>query len=166
MALATSINMVVQDGKGSKSLVSFYVPSDTALADMTEIAQEFADRLDAVMDGAIVGISASYNVALPAGIKANPVATADVEEGALYLWNTDGGFNTRFRVPTHSEDKILAGSRVVDTTDTDVAALVSIMTAGFTATSTNLIEPCDYREDDVAALDVAYESFKASKGRP
>jgi len=166
MAMATSINFVVQDEKGSKSTISINIPSDTALVDAAEFAGEVAEDLDAVMTGQITGISMSYPVAVPGTCKASPAAGSDVEEGALFLWTTDGGFATRFRVPTIDEDLIVAGSRLIDQTDGAIIALVGTMEDGQVMTSTETVEPCDYREDDIVALDTAYESFRASKGRP
>lgn len=166
MALATSINFVIQDEKGAKSTVTVNIPSDTLLADAAEFAGEVAEDIDAAITGQITGISMSYPVAVPGTCKASPVAGSDIEEGALFLWTTAGGFATRFRLPTFDEDLIVAGSRLVDLTDGAIVALVGTMEDGQTMTSTNDVLPCDYREDDIVSLEAAYESFRASKGRP
>ncbi len=163
MALAISVNVTIKDAKGHKSTVSVNLPSTlTALIDIKETATEFARLLSQVIGGTITAVGICLNAPLPGTLGVGS-GDADVEEGAIFIYGTDGGFKTKHRIPTFLESMFLAGSRLVDLTDTDVINLVDFMEDGFTTTSPLLVEPSDTRDDDVLALDTAYELFLSSR---
>lgn len=158
------VSVTIEDAKEQRATVGCYLDSTiNVVTDITESAQKFADLVGAAIGGTIKAVSAVVNCPLPATLGAGS-GDADIEEGALFIFETAGGFKTRFRVPTYVESKFLAGSRLVDETDADFIALRDFMLTGWTATtSTNTITPTDARDDDVSAFDKGYEQFRASR---
>jgi hypothetical protein len=69
-----------------------------------ELAFHYAQLLDALIDGAIVGIHVSTSVPLPGDIKDTPVARSDVEDGALFIWELENSDTIKQTIPTFSED--------------------------------------------------------------
>lgn len=158
-----SVNFTILDEKGAKSQVTVYVPDSTDTADLIEFAEEMAALLDAMIGGQIVNIGACLSVAVPAGVKSDPVEGSDVEEGARFIFESAGGYSTAVRVPTFLEEKIATASKLVNQADGAVAAFIAAMTDGLTMTSTNDVEPTDYRAADVTGIRSAVESFQRSR---
>lgn len=165
--MATTIFYTIRGERPNvTSRMEVKVPDTVTVPNAILFAQGLAPLIDAVIRGAIVGIGLSVDVSLPGGLDATASIGADVEEGATFQFNTDGGFKTRFRIPTFDEALIVADSNVVDTADTDVAALVTAMEDGLDidpGAGTTLIQPSDARDDDIVTLDYAVESFVSSR---
>jgi hypothetical protein len=162
MAVFT-VNYSIEDEKGAKSTFAVYLPDSTLWADVLGFAASMAPLLEAMITGAIRGISVTVSVDLPSGLRVAPLATSDVEEGGRFIWASAGGFNTSGRIATFDEAAVVTGTRLIDTTgDADVAAFVSAMTTGLTV-NTNLVQPVDYRGADIEALISARESFQRSR---
>lgn len=161
--MATSINITVnfKDEAGKEGSTSFNVPSGTTLANAGLAAKEASLLLDGVSDGKVVGITMSYSVALPAGLKADPVNGSRIGTGALFKWVTSGGHYTKMNVPARRETVISDDTDVIDETDTAVAALVAEWTAGLDLTAvggTGTVTPTDTRDEDITALDEGWET--------
>lgn len=165
MARAHKITAVVQDGKGAYSYPSIHIPSTVVThTDLLETAQQFATVIDALMTGIIRGITVTLTPDLPGGL-GSLAPTSDVEEGALFLFDTaDTGVFSKIRIPTFDETKMLSGSKDVDQADADVAAFITFMQSGWTATtSTNNVSPSEYRDTDITAIRAAYDAFQKSR---
>jgi len=162
--LAISISFTVEDAKGAQSTVQFNVGDGLTQASMEEIALELAPVIKTLMKGGIKKASACVNLDISsiAGIDTiDP--DSDVEEGGRFIWNVAGGYAASNRLATFDEAYVLPNTRVIDTTDTDVAAFLTLLTTGVTTTDNGLVTFTDYRGADIASLDSARESFQRSR---
>lgn len=98
----------IRDAKNALSKTSIYIDVPDLITDEDEspyaFAQAYAGYLDALIDGAIIGIHVSATVSLPDGIKSTPVANADVEAGAHFTWECANGALSDQTIPSFSED--------------------------------------------------------------
>lgn len=160
--MVSTLNFAIRDGKGAKSTIGIYLPDDQTLVSVQEFVDLFAPIIDDITDGVIDGVSLSVGMVLPAGLAASAGANSDVEEGARFIFASEGGYRTSVRIPTFPETKILAGSRNVSLVDVDVDAFVDAMIDGLLVTA-GQAEPSDYRGEDVVSLVSAIESFQRSR---
>ena len=151
-----TLDIAIRDGKNKMAHVGAYLPTVTTVANIEAFLAAFVVPLDAMIDGVITGVTASLGFDLPTGIKTISEADSDREEGALFVYDTAGGFSTRQRVPTFKEALFLSGTTQVETADLDVASFISFMVDGVPAVA----DPCDYRGADVTAVASALEDFK------
>lgn len=161
--MAIGIVITVEDAKKQKSNTTIWIPSGTTYDDAMEFAAALAQLWANMSDGQVVKVGVTFAVDV-SGLASNTMgANADVEEGARFVWDVDGGYKASNRIATFLESKLIAGTNRVDLTDPDVAQWVGYMESGFTATSTNVVNPCDYRSDDIEDLASALESFTRSR---
>ena len=164
MAKSWIMTVTVEDGKEQRGTVSANIPSSVVdLVDIRATATEYANLLgDTLIGGTIKAVSVSIPCVLPANLGAGS-ADSDIEEGALMIFETAGGWKTRFRVPTYVESKFVAGSRLIDETDAKFILLRDFMLTGWTAPSVANVSPSDSRDDDIIAFDKGYEQFRSSR---
>lgn len=166
---AYSVIFSFRDAKGKSSTTEVNIPTGLTLANMTIFAQEMAKLIDPLITGVITRIGLAINIALPAGLAANPLSTSDVEEGGKFQFSTAGGYYTGLRIPTWMESLVSAGSDDINTLDADVAAFVAAMMSGIDLTTatpvagTGTVTPTDGRGDDITALVNAKEQFVNSR---
>jgi hypothetical protein len=157
----------ITDEKTKVSTTEVKLPGATTFADAEIFAGQMASLIDTLIEGAITRIGIVYQVDLPAGIKASANANSDVEEGARFQFRTANGFFSGCRLATFGESRIVAGSKEVDTVDTDVAAFVTAMVTGIDLSGvggSGVIQPSDARDEDLTALEFAREQFLSSRG--
>lgn len=161
MALPIKVQYTIRDGKGLTSRTLVHLPSATTLANATTYAGAFASAMDDVIGGKIESIDICIGIALPGGLKADPGADSDVEEGAVFVYEDAVGRIFRQRLPTFLESLIEAGTRQVDNSDVNVQAVTDlIVTGNGTQGATTLADT------DITALVGDKESFtKNHKGR-
>lgn len=150
------VSYTIMDDTGKKSTLQIKLPTSVALPALIGFASTFSVIVDGLIKGAIVDIGVGIGVAL-AGLKASPLAGADVEEGAYFSFQTLGGALTGFTIPTFDEAFVLANSDYIDTLDADVIALVNAVVNGITTGT--LASPSDNRGSDIVSLVTAYETF-------
>lgn len=159
------VSYTIIDEKGVSSTTFMQVPDTFSLANTLQFAKDLALLVDAVIGGKITHIGACYLVTLPAGLKANPIANSDVEEGARFSFNTAGGFVTKMRLPTFLESKLSPASKDVNLLDSAVAAFVNAMVAGIAeANPAQTVTPSDGRQDDITSIRTARELFVKDRG--
>lgn len=164
MALVTSINVVVQDGKGARSTTTFNLPSGLSIADLTETAQQGAQLIANLINGQVVSVQACIGIDISALTNNTGAAgTVDVEEGARFIFQTINGFSTSMRLPTFAESRVTLGGNDVDQTDPDVIAFKSFMENGFTTGGATLVQPVDTRNEDITSLKTAKEDFQRTR---
>lgn len=149
----------IRDHDGDTSTFTLNFPSSFTLTEIQGFATSFIPLVDAIVHGTIEEAGIALVVTLPGGLKANPVQYSDVQHGALFSMRTDGNYNTSFRLPTFDPALYSTGSKNVDVEDSDVAAFIAACVSGLDV-SGSMIEPSDYRGDDVTALVKAVESFR------
>lgn len=162
MALV-SINLTVKDDKGEESVVTLYSTDSFTLAQLVGAALAIAPLVKNLLDGGIVSASLSIDVDLSgiAGIS-DIEPNSDVEEGALFFFETATGFDKRNRIPTFKEEFVIEGTKKVDTSDLVVAAFTNAVIAGLSVGGTT-VTFTDNRGVDLASLEDAYESFQSSR---
>lgn len=149
----------VRDADGDTSTLTLNFPSSFSITEVLGFADGFITLLDAIITGKVEEAGISVVVTLPGGLRANPVAYSDVQHGALMSWGTDGNYRTSYRVPTFNPAMFATGSKNVDVEDSDVAAVLTAMISGIDVSAT-MVEPSDYRGDDINALIKGVESFR------
>lgn len=162
-----TVMLSIQDEKGKASTTEVNLPAATTLTDAQLMAQEIAKLINPIITGSIVRIGLVRSVALPAGLRANPAANSDVEEGARFQYRTANGFFTSLRLPTFDEALITAGTRQVNTAASGVSAFNTAMLSGINLSSvggSGTVSPCDKRGEDIVALEFAREQFLSSRG--
>lgn len=130
MALPVKLQYTIRDGKGLTSRTLVHLPSATTLANATTYAQAFASAMDDVIGGKIESIDICIGISLPGGLKADPVATSDIEEGAVFVYEDADGRVYRQRLPTFLETLIETGTRQVDNSSVDVQAVTDLIVTG------------------------------------
>jgi uncharacterized protein YfcZ (UPF0381/DUF406 family) len=161
------VTTTILDAKGQTSSFEVKFPTsagtNTTMNALIAAAQAIATLSDAIIRGQILDVGIGIKVDISGlTLKSSPVATADVEEGARFQFNTAAESLTGFRMPTFDEDFILSGSRVVDLEDVDVDAFVDLMTAGL-ETGGVTVQPSDERGSDITTIRSARENFVSSR---
>lgn len=157
-----SVLYSIVDSKDATSTTEIAVPDSFSLVQITGFATSMAALIDAAIKGKITRVGVVIAVTLPGGLKTEPDADSDVEEGARFQFNSVGGFLTGFRLPTFDEAYIPSNTKAVDITDPVVAPIITAMTTGITVGGTP-VTPSDKREADIVSLKSAVEQFQSSR---
>lgn len=160
------VGYTIEDAKGAQSSTEIKFPANADIAIVSTFARSTAQLIDAIIRGKFVDISVGLKIALSSvtspSLKSAAIDTADVEEGARFQFNAANGGVTGFRLPTFDEDFLIAGSRLVDTADASVDAVVQRIIQGQTVGLIN-VSPSDQYGSDVTTLKSAKESFTNSR---
>jgi len=167
---AAKMVVTIRDGKGKKANVLLHseVLDDADLvagATYESMGDNLLQDLEPIIDGEIV----EAHWLLPVGFDFTPQTAdpdSDVEEGALFVWETVDGYQTRTRIPTFKESLLVAGSRLVDLTEGAVQDWVNTMIDGPDALAgvpEDRFNMTTNRGEDITVLRAAYELFKASR---
>lgn len=165
-----SLTYTVVDNKGEQSTITLYTTDNQDLTALINAAIQTAQLIANVLTGKLVE-KASLCVNIDLGILSNNTAAvgSDVEEGALFFFETAAGVDKRNRLPTFDEAKIITGTRDVDGTDVDVLALQSQIAGGASVEdgtgATVSVTFGDSRGSDITIAGEAYESFQSSRNR-
>lgn len=164
MALV-AVTLTVVDGKDQESTVTLYTTDGYTLPQLIGAVIVVAPLVKNIITGGIKSASLVIDVDLSGivGISV-PDPDSDTEEGALFIWSTDGGHDKRNRIPTFDEALLVSGTREVDLTDLTVIAFNNAMIAGVTSGGAT-VEFVDSREEELNLLQDAYESFQSSRKR-
>jgi len=160
MAAVWTIDFTIKDRQNAPSHVILHVPATNTAASVNIFALAIAPLIEDMIDGAIVACTASLEVSLSTlGLRTAALDNADREEGALFVWFTQGGYYTKCRIPTFKEENIAVGTKLVQTvTSPQVSAFITMMLAG-----SGGVVPSDSRADDIVDLSSAVEDFKRYK---
>jgi len=160
-----SVTFTIVDGKDQESTVTLYTTDGFTLAQLIGAATIVAPLVKGLINGGIKGCSLVIDVDLT-GIVGIGTADpdSDTEEGALFIFGTDGGHDKRNRIPTFDEANLISATREVNLSDIQVAAFTNAMIAGV-VTGGATVTFVDSREEDLDSVDDAYESFQSSRRR-
>lgn len=134
--------------------MKFNIPVTFSGAQREAFAEAFAQVIDDMIEGAIVKITLTTEVDLPAsGLKGAGNPGSDVEEGAEFSWATAVGYPSTNRVPTFSESQYesLGDSRNVDQGNTEVAAFIDAVLSGILAGGAQ-VQPSDSHGVDLTVI--------------
>lgn len=125
MAIQTALlSFGILDATGVVKSFPDYLSYDDAVATLSSLVtycQATAVLLDAVTEGKLVSIGLTLNVALPGGLKANPVAGSDVEETGLITYTTEvSGRSWGEDIPAFIQSAFVGKN--INQADTDVQA--------------------------------------------
>jgi len=163
-----SIQYEILDEAGLTSNTQVNIPDTVTVANAQIFAQEMAKYINAISDGAIVGISMAVRVPIPAAVRTTPVDGSRVEVGAYFGFRTDENNPTSLRIPARREAIVVDGSKAIDIEETQVAAFIAAMTDGIDLTAatpvagTGTVQPVDKRDEDIVSLRVAKEQTVAT----
>lgn len=149
----------ILDQDGDTSTATFNIPDTNDYSDVEEFADAFIPLVDAVVLGEIQEAGISHTLTLPAGLKALPGTGCDVQNGALFSFETAGGYRTSVRLPSFDTALYSPNSKDVNTEQEDVVAFAAAMLSGIVATG-GTVSPSDYRGDDINSLVKAVQSFR------
>lgn len=123
--------------KRNKMPVSFFFPVGAlTLAQITAVHDAVLAAVDGVTGGVIESSSISLFPELPAGLKANPEAASDVQEGALLSFDlTNSNYVDSVFIPAVKQSLVGADGQSIDIADALITALMAELTVVGTATS-------------------------------
>lgn len=162
--MAFFVFFTIADADGETSTVEIPINDTTA----TTVLAAFTAAVGALINPLVTGGLRKAGVRLEFDISGTwgPVAqlNSDVQEKATFAMRTAGNFPTRLSLPTFDEAFFVAGTSNVDLTDSDVQAWIDFLEDGITVSST-LVQPTDYREDDIVDVESAYEDWGKRRRR-
>lgn len=119
MALTDYISIEITDYTGKPKSVQLFVPTPNTIAGLQALADVTAPLLDAAVDGQITGVSATFALTIPSGMKSSPVTGNTVREGALLSYSLEEGAGTNSTYIPSWENAGFAGNTVLTTGDYD-----------------------------------------------
>lgn len=167
---SATLTIGIRDGKGKNATMTLRseILDDadlTAGKTYESMADNILQDLEPIIDGEIT--YAQWTI--PVGFDFTPQTAdpnSDVEEGALFQFETAEGFATKVRIPTFKEALLVAGSALVDLTAGAVQDFVNTIIDGPDALAgipEDRINMTDNRGADITVLRFAKEMFTRSR---
>lgn len=151
------LTILDEEGKESNSQLKF--PANVDVGVVRDFVKEWAQKVDAIIKGQIVGGGISLEVDLTGlGLKTAPVAGADVEEKLELFMSTANGQRVTSSIPTIDETYI-DSTGILDLADVDITALTDLIASGKTVLLVNA-SPSDAYGSDVTAVVAGAEKFR------
>lgn len=97
------ITYTIADEKAAKSRLSIGYPAAASHAQVVTYAQDFAERIEFGLSGAVVDISLSKTIALPGGLKTEAMVNSDVEEVMKITYGTLHNRTVNVSLPTFNQ---------------------------------------------------------------
>lgn len=164
MAVAFEVIYTAIDDDGDRGTTTVKVPTGFSLSDYGEFGAAMATLIDAMMAGKVESADLCFTADVT-GLLANTADNdSDVEEIGAFQFDTFENRLVSINVPGLDELKVTAGTDDIDTSDPDVAALLTAVEVGIN-TAGGTISPCDIGEDDIVSLRTARERFRSSGAR-
>lgn len=165
-----TLSITVQDGilpKPHKSTVQInFTGAAVATWNATQL-QAVADAtlpiVDDLITGKIVGAGWTFTPTIVSGLRAEADENSDVEEGALFIFQSVYPYKTRVRIPTFNETFMLPASKQVDLTATEVIAFTDLMVDGLIISLVGF-DPSDSRAVAITSLVSAVDAFQKDRG--
>jgi len=146
-----------EEGKESQAQIKFNQNADLGV--VRSFMQEFAQKVDAIIKGQVVGAGFSLEVTLSGlGLKTAPVSGADVEEKVKLYMKSQSDLLTTTSLPAIDEAFILPDG-TLDLTDATVAALVALIQSGKTVGANN-VTPSDINGLNITNVLAGGETFR------
>lgn len=163
--MAKPINLVLtlRDGKNRYAQMIVNVVNqdeDSNILHQIEMAKNLQVDIDAMVKGQIVQCGVVIDVPIEGGLKTTPDADSDVEEGALFIFQSVNGYLTKIRVPTVGDDLFITGSPLIDFANADVSQFVDNILDGYLYDISNRHDVTDSRGDDVIDIKSGAKDFE------
>ena len=163
--MALEAYFVITDAKGDKSTVVIPFSAIDDLAYIPEAVTGFAELINELTVGAIIEAGMRVPVDVSGRIRTLADASADVQEGARFIFSTAGGFRKSLVLPTVNEAIFVANSASVNLVLSDVAVFIDAMVDGIGVDIGVTVEPSDSRGDDLVSLVTATEAWGKIRNR-
>ncbi len=153
------VGTTILDADGNHSSYVIHLPLGAlTLAAITSFAQYVASTTDLVSDGKITSVRATVEVDLPGGLKANPVAGSNVQEGGLVQFDVTGSpYAHSVRVPSWKQAAFTG--KEINWGDAGATAWRLMMLNGHLDDGMMVI-PCDPHELDLINVVSGKKSFR------
>lgn len=158
MAIAPKIRFKVTDNDGDPANTEIYVPSGFTIAQYGTFANAYANAMD---DIALGKVDPKGTMTIPVditGLTGNTLDPAsDVEQIAAFQFLSVSGEPIDINVPGLLLADVVAGTDGLNTADTEIAALITLIETG-----DGTVAPCAVNEDDITSLLYARKETRAS----
>lgn len=124
MAVVSVLSYQFTDADGNKKTLPVYVPASATLANLQAFSDALAALLDDHTDAQITAISATVGLTTPGGLKSEPVAGSNVQEGALLSFGLAASNYTHGMFIPGFAQADFTGSEVDDENITDLIAQI------------------------------------------
>jgi len=163
VALPVDLRVLLIDGQGNPSSMIIHLEDTVTLANAVATAQSAAPVIDALTQDKITGVDIVFHADLSAlTLKADAATDADNEDGAMFVFSDVDGRLYRSRIPAIDHTFVVASSKDIDMTATEVTDFTGGITGGFGGGP----EPVSKANVDITSLRSAKQSFtKNRKGR-
>lgn len=158
---AIAIHFTILDDKNKSSKTTVHVPTGFSIAQYLLFAQAMAQLIGDLSNGQITEVSVSYPLSLSgATIRAVAASFSDIFKKAFFQARSSvAGLVSKFFIPSYSEEFSVVGSDQINTAETEVAALISIIEDGVNV-SGEQVQPIDIRGNDLEEVSLAREIFR------
>jgi hypothetical protein len=157
MAATNVVTFGIRDSKGKRSTVPVFFPTTFTVADLQAFVNAFAPNLNSVIEGVIEGASLQLEMTLPGGLRTDPVANSDIEEGGNFAFTTPSRYKHTLRIPALSQ--ALFSGESVTVVGNDLETLLQQMTGGVDNSGTQVI-PTNGHAEDLIALAASKKTFR------
>lgn len=163
MPLVTG-TLSLQDAAGKKSTVTLFTTDDGfTITQLRGWLEGAATIIKALTGAAITSASLCLNVSLT-GVATFSDEARDVEEGGLWVMQSEDGHYRRTRIPAILDELIDDTSRDVDRTDAAVIAFETMLDIGVDVAGTTVPTTNNYGSPIDSVLS-ARENFQSSRKR-
>lgn len=149
------------DQTGKRSTSTHYFTTGLTLAQISEGLVALALLVDSVIGALVTGVNAIIPVDISAVTGNTTGVTSDVEEVGEIIGVTGQNRKVLFNLPGVKDNLSVVGSDDLDLTDTDIAALITMLEDGIAVTGGTII-PCDIAENDITEVITARERVRNS----
>jgi len=163
MALPIDLRVLLIDGQGNPSSMIIHLADTTTLANAVATAQALAPVIDALTMDKITGVDIVFHADLSSlTLKADAATDADNEDGAMFVFSDVDGRLYRSRIPAIDHTFVVASSKDIDVSATEVTDFTGGIVSGFGGGP----DPVSKANIDITSLRSAKQSFtKNRKGR-
>jgi hypothetical protein len=139
--------------KNTQSAPMYLDITGMTIAEIIGYHDAYVAAVDDTTDGVVIGSAVTLNPALPGGIKTDPVAGSDVQEGGLLSFLLTTGYSESIRIPAFKQSLFGADGQSI-ANEGVVAALTDLLLG-------EVADPLDHSASDRNGI--AFASFVSGK---
>jgi hypothetical protein len=122
----TAMNFTFRDRDNNTATLTLYAPSLAVTEDVAAWASgDGAVLVQALSNAVLTNISVIQKYVEDA--PATPAEASDVERKGVFSFNVEGAGHSTFRIPSFINEKVIDGTKFINTADTAVAAFIAAM---------------------------------------
>lgn len=166
--LAPFISVTVEDSTGRKSSFQIHTESSNSVDEFKGLARAVTKEVDDIIDGVIVGVSATIPFSFANDWVNAPRTTVnaecDVEKIGVFLFEDQYGRVTKMSLPTIRDSVVNDTTNLIDTSNTQVGNVITAMTSNWVDDLLNIV-PQNVHGEDLVAIKGAYQTFRKGRRR-